>query len=139
MLARIAGAKVFSKLHFNSGFHQIPLSPDSMLLTTFTTPYGRFCNTRLPFDIFSASEVFQKRLIDILGDLDSYVCLIDDVLVFGKNQTEHDTRLHAILLRLCQARVTLNEKCEFSKMRIKFARHSLSAAGIFVLPVEPYE
>ena len=130
MLARIAGVKVFSKLDCNSGFHQIPLSPDSMLLTTFTTPYGRFCYTRLPFDICSASEVFQKRMIDILGDLDDYVCLIDDVLVFGKNQAEHDARLRVILLRLRQARVTLNEKCEFSKLRIKFAGHSLSAAGI---------
>ena len=100
-----------------------------MLLTTFTTPYGRFCYTRLPFGICSASEVFQKRMIDILGDLDGYVCFIDDVLVFGKNQAEHDARLHAILFRLCQG-VTLNEKCEFSKLRIKFAGHSLSAAGI---------
>ena len=96
MLARIVDTKVFSKLDCNSGFHQIPLSPDSMLLTTFTTPYCRFCYTRLPFGICSASEVFQKRMTDILGDLDGYVCLIDDVLIFNKNQAEHDARLRAI-------------------------------------------
>ena len=130
MLVRIAGVKVFSKLDCNSGFHQIPLSPNSMLLITFTTPYGCFCYTHLSFCICSISEVFQKRMIDILGNLDGYVCLIDDVLVFGKNQAKHDAHLCAILLHLCQAHVTLNEKCEFSKTRIKFAGHSLSAAGI---------
>jgi len=41
---------------------------------------------------------------------------MDDVLVFGKNQTEHDKNLHAVLKRLSSAAVTLNtNECEFSK------------------------
>jgi hypothetical protein len=36
-LAQLAGAKVFTKLDANSGFWQIPLSPESALLTTFIT------------------------------------------------------------------------------------------------------
>ena len=40
-LAQIAGAQSFLKLDANSGFWQIPLSPDSALLTTFITPFGR--------------------------------------------------------------------------------------------------
>ena len=43
ILAQICGAKYFSKLDANSGFWQIPLSPESSLLTTFITPFGRFC------------------------------------------------------------------------------------------------
>ena len=42
-LAQLAGAKVFTKLDANSGFWQIPLSPESFLLTTFITPFGGFC------------------------------------------------------------------------------------------------
>ncbi len=53
ILAQLAGAKVFSKLDANSGFWQIPLSPASALLTTFFTPYGRYCFQRLPFGITS--------------------------------------------------------------------------------------
>ncbi len=43
VLAQLAEGKVFSTLDANSGFWQIPLSPESALLTTFITPYGRFC------------------------------------------------------------------------------------------------
>ena len=47
-LARLSGAKIFSKLDANSGFWQIPLSPSSRLLTTFITPMGRYCFNKLP-------------------------------------------------------------------------------------------
>ncbi len=130
LLASLTGATVFSKLDCNSGFYQIPLSEDSMLLTTFTTPYGRYCYTRLPFGISSASEVYQKRMNDILQGLTGTLCLIDDVLIFGKDQAEHDARLHAVLRRLRDAHVTLNDKCEFSKLRIKYAGHVITGDGI---------
>ena len=42
-LALLADAKVFTKLDCNSAFLQIPLSPDSQLLTTFILPMGHFC------------------------------------------------------------------------------------------------
>ena len=32
-----------SKIDANSGFWTLPMDPDSQLLTTFNTPWGRFC------------------------------------------------------------------------------------------------
>ena len=55
---KLAGAQYFSKLDASSGFWQIPLHPDSAKLTTFMTPFGRFCFKRLPFRITSAPEKF---------------------------------------------------------------------------------
>ena len=60
-LACLAGVQWFSKLDANSGFWQVELDPKSALLTTFITPFGRYCSNRLPFGInlhqntFSAS------------------------------------------------------------------------------------
>ena len=65
-LSQLAGAKVFSKLDANSGFWQIPLSQSSRLLTTFITPMGRYCFNKLPFDISSAPEHFQRRMSERL-------------------------------------------------------------------------
>ena len=42
ILAQLAGDTVFTKLDANSGFWQIPLSPESALLTTFITAFGHF-------------------------------------------------------------------------------------------------
>ena len=50
-LAQLAGAAMFSKLDANCGFWQIPLSSSCRLLTTFITPFGRYCFNKLPFGI----------------------------------------------------------------------------------------
>ena len=81
ILAQLAGAKVFSKLDANSGFWQIPLSKKSQLLTTFITPFGRFCFKKLPFGISSAPEVYKKQMNQILEGLPGFLCLIDDTLI----------------------------------------------------------
>ena len=65
ILAQLQGAKVFSKLDANSGFWQIPMAETSRKLTTFITPYGRYCFNKLPFGMSSAPEQFQKRMTQI--------------------------------------------------------------------------
>ena len=97
ILGELSGATIFSKLDANSGFWQIPLAAKSRLLTTFITPFGRYCFNKLPFGISSAPELFQKRMSILLEGLDGVVCLMDDVLVVGKNQHEHDERLIKVL------------------------------------------
>ena len=57
-LAQPAGGKFFSKLDTNSAFWQIPLAAECCHLTTFITPFGRFCFRKLPFGISSAPELF---------------------------------------------------------------------------------
>jgi hypothetical protein len=130
-LAQLQGARVFSKIDANCGFWQIPLAKMSQLLTTFITPFGRYCFKKLPFGICSAPEHFQKRMSRILDGMEGVLCLIDDVLITGKTQEEHDTRLREVLKRLREAGVTLNpDKCEFSKSKLMFLGHLINQNGI---------
>jgi hypothetical protein len=113
-LALLAGATVFTKLGCYNAFLHIPLTAESQLMTTFITPFGRYCFKRVPYGISSAPEHFQKRISSILQDIEGVMCLIDEILVVGRDQQEHDSRLHAVLRRLRDANVTLNDKCEVS-------------------------
>ena len=81
-LAKLGNSKIFSKLDANSGFLQIPLDEESRLLTTFVTPFGRYCFNRLPFGISSAPEIFQRTMSRILEGLDGTICQMDNILVF---------------------------------------------------------
>jgi hypothetical protein len=66
-----------------------------------------------------------------LDGLDGQICIIDDILIHGKTQKEHDTRLRAVLKKLDESGATLNpEKCEFSKKEVKFAGCILNEEGI---------
>ncbi|XP_031427422.1 uncharacterized protein K02A2.6-like [Clupea harengus] len=114
-LAKLAGARIFSKLDATAGFWQVPLHKDSAPLTTLITSIGRYCFNRLPFRISSAPEHFQKRLTQMLDGLEGTLCHADDILVFGATPREHDNRVHQVLQRLQQRGLTLNDKCQFEK------------------------
>lgn len=130
-LGQMPGAKYFSKLDCVSGFWQVPLSEESKRLTTFITPYGRFCFQRLPFGISSAPEHYQKRISRILENLEGVVNHTDDILVWESTRAEHDSRLRKVLKRLQKKNITLNkEKCVFGVQEVKFLGHIINTEGI---------
>lgn len=85
-LAMMPDAKAFTKLDARSGFWQIPLAKSSALLTTFITPFGRYCFNRLQFGISSAPEHFQRRMSQMLEGCEGELCHADDVLVYGRDR-----------------------------------------------------
>ena len=63
----------------------------------------------------------------ILKGLQGVLCLIDDILIFGKDKEQHDERLFAALERIQKAGVTLNaEKCKFWCDKLKVLGHVIS-------------
>ena len=67
----------------------------------------------------------------ILTDLEGAICLIDDVLIFGKTQEEHYARLKKVLEKLQTVGLPLNHnKCEFSQSQVKFLGHVVNSQGV---------
>ncbi|UYV83527.1 K02A2.6-like, partial [Cordylochernes scorpioides] len=131
MLGQLGEARFFSKLDANSGFHQIPLSPDCQHLTTFSTPFGRYKYCRMPFGISLAPEYFQRVMSIILQGMDGVMCYLDDILIFASDSKTHDRILRLVLRKLKEAKVTLNKaKCVFGVPRINFLGHILDEDGI---------
>ena len=140
-LAQIGTAKYFTKFDANSGYWQVELHPNSRKLTMFITPFGRFYFNRLPFGITSTPEHFQRRMTEILGDISGVMCLVDDILVTGKTQDEHNSRLTEVLTRLEKAKVILGlSKCKFSQPSVKFLGQMVASSyglGAVIRQVQP--
>ena len=131
VISNMPNAKVFSKLDAVSGFWQIQLDDESSKLCTFNTPFGRYRFTRLPFGIKSASEVFQKITSEMVADINGAEAIIDDILVWGATQEEHDERLRKVLDKAREYNLKLSvNKCEISRDSIKYVGHILSSEGV---------
>ena len=121
---------MFSKLDANHGYWQISLAKDSQLLTTFSSPFGRYCFMRMPFGIKSAQEVFQKCISQLLGGLPGVETDIDDILVWGKSKEKHDQRLHAVLKRCEEINPLNKDKCQLGVSEVTYIGHILNAKGV---------
>ncbi|XP_043206059.1 uncharacterized protein K02A2.6-like [Amphibalanus amphitrite] len=137
LIPRLAGAKMFSVLDASSGFWQLPLHKDSRHLTCFITPFGRFRMKRLPFGISIAPEVYQRRMNLLLEGIEGVACYMDDVLVFGASEEEHDKNLKQVLKRMKSEGLTLNQsKCHLRQKRLKYLGHIVSEDGVEVDPAK---
>ena len=68
---------------------------------------------------------------NVLEGLDGVICQMDDILVYGGDQSTHEQRLVNVLHRLAAARIKLNGgKCEFSQECMKFLGHVGNEDGI---------
>ena len=81
IMADMAGAKYFSKLDASSGNWQIKVDDESSQLLAFYTPFGLYKFKRLPFGILSASEVFQKKISQIIEGINGCANVQDDIVV----------------------------------------------------------
>ena len=134
-LAKLKGARIFSRLDAKAGFHQIKLDTESQYLTTFITLFGRYVYTRLPFGINCAPDYFSKMFSDLFADIENVIVHVDDILIYADFEEQHDKILKMVLERLHKEGVTLNkDKCKFSVREIDFLGHKISERGIEILP-----
>jgi len=67
----------------------------------------------------------------LLGDFPGVETDIDDILVWGGNQEEHDSRLAAVLKQCEEINLTLNQdKCLFGVPELTYVGHILNAEGV---------
>ena len=138
---RLHGAKLFTTLDVRHGFWHIALDEESSLLTTFNTPFGRYHWKRMPFGLKSAPEVFQRRMHELVEDLEGVEVVADDFVVvgFGESPEEasksHDAHLSTFLKRCEERNLKLNkEKVKLRQTEVPFIGHVATAEGLRVDP-----
>ncbi|PAA65850.1 hypothetical protein BOX15_Mlig025290g1 [Macrostomum lignano] len=128
-------AKYFSVVDALKGYHQIPLAKESMHLTTFITPFGRYMFRMAPFGISSISEYYNQRLDDTFQGLKEVRHVVDDCLIATSGEESHVQAVRQFLQRCQDNGVALNKnKFAFCKTQIDFAGFRLSADGYSIDP-----
>ncbi|XP_039452532.1 uncharacterized protein K02A2.6-like [Culex pipiens pallens] len=131
IFASMAGCKVFSHIDLSDAYLQVEVDPDSQNLLTINTHKGLYQYTRLTPGIKSAPGAYQQLMDTMLCGLSSTCGYLDDILVAGRTQEEHDSNLHRVLSRLQEYGFTVRiEKCSFSMRQIKYLGQIMDGDGI---------
>ena len=126
-----SNAKIFSKLDAKAGYWSVPLHEESQLLTTFRTPFGRYCWQRLPFGLNVSQDIFQERMDVVTEELEGVANIADDVAIAGADQEDHDKKLMKLMQRAAEFGVCFNsKKCDIAKPEITFFGNKYTNTGL---------
>ena len=129
--ATLSGKKVFTILDEKDGYHQVQLDEESSYLCTFQTPFGRYRYKKLPFGISSASEVFQKRNQETFGDIEGVQIIVDDMIIAGKDEHEHDVVMGKVMERARKKNIKFNKsKVQYKVKEVKYMGSIIGEHGM---------
>jgi hypothetical protein len=102
MFDQLYGACVFSKIDLQSGYHQLKVRECNIPKAAFVSRYGLYKFTVISFGLTNTSTYFMYMMNKVFMEyLDKFVMVfIDDILVYIRNEEEHQGHLHLVLQKL---------------------------------------
>jgi hypothetical protein len=139
---QMRGVRVFSKIDLRSGYHQMKIRPSDIPKTTFSTRYGLYGFTVMSFRLTNALAYFMNLMNKVFMEyLDRFVVVfIDDILIYSKNESDHEEHLRLVLQKLRDNQLYAKySKCEFWIDEVSFLGHIISNGEISVDPAKVKE
>nr|GEV59813.1 putative reverse transcriptase domain-containing protein [Tanacetum cinerariifolium] len=131
LLDQLQGSNIYSKIDLRSGYHQLRVREQDTPKTAFQTRYGHYEFQVMPFGLTNAPAVFMDLMNRVCKPyLDKFVIVfIDNILIYSKNEKEHEEHLKTILELLKEEKLYAKfSKCEF------WIPKKLCSAPILALP-----
>ncbi|GJR82508.1 putative reverse transcriptase domain-containing protein [Tanacetum coccineum] len=136
---QLQGSNIYSKIDLRSGYHQLRVREQDISKTAFRTRYGHYEFQVMPFGLTNAPAVFMDLMNRVCKPyLDKFVIVfIDDILIYSKDEKEHEEHLKAILELLKKEQLYAKfSKCEFWIPKVQFLGHVIDSRGIHVDPAK---
>ncbi|GJX60784.1 putative reverse transcriptase domain-containing protein [Tanacetum coccineum] len=136
---QLQGSSIYSKIDLRSGYHQLRVREQDIPKTAFQTRYGHYEFQVMPFGLTNAPAVFMDLINRVCKPyLDKFVIVfIDDILIYSKDEREHEEHLKAILELLKKEKLYAKfSKCEFWIPKVQFLGHVIDSRGIHVDPTK---
>ena len=130
---RVAGATIFTKLDQKDGYHLIRIRKGDEWKTAFRTPYGHYEYKVMPFGLVNAPATFQAMMNHILREFQDHgvVVYLDDILIYCKNQKEHEILVKKVLERLEQHDLAISLKQSvFHTKTVEFLGYIVGTDGV---------
>ena len=140
LIAKTRGAKLFSKIDLQSGFHQLRMSDADAHKTAFATPSGLYEFVSAPFGLTSVPGAFQRFMQFVLADhIAAGYCVVycDDIAIFSMSEDPmvHLQHVEAVLASLREHQLLAKgSKCEFMRREAEFLGFMVSGEGVRPLP-----
>ena len=116
-----------------SGYNQVAVHPDDQEKTYFTTPWGTFMYTKMPFGMMNVGATFQRTMdLDFVGLKDKFVLIyLDDLTVYSHIHEEHLQHLRRVFLKCRRFGISLNpKKSRFALSEGKLLGHIVLAESV---------
>nr|GFC39508.1 putative reverse transcriptase domain-containing protein [Tanacetum cinerariifolium] len=136
---QLQGSSVYSKIDLRSGYHQLRVREEDIPKTAFRTRYGHYEFQVMPFGLTNAPAVFMDLMNRVCKPyLYKFVIVfIDDILIFSKDEKEHEEHLKVILELLKKEELYAKfSKCEFWIPKVQFLGHVIDSQGIHIDPAK---
>ncbi len=133
LLDQLRTGKIFTKIDLREAYNLLRIRFGDEWKTAFCTHYRHFEYTVIPFGLTNAPAVFQHLMNDIFQEyMDEFVVVyLDDILIFSKNQEDHDKHVRLVLAMLQEHGLYAKlEKCEFDKSLMEFFSYMISPNGV---------
>jgi len=132
LLDKLHGARMFTKLDFASGYHQVRVHSDDCHKTVFIVPDGFYEYKVIPFGLANAPAAFMRMMHRILHPhRRNAIVYLDNVLIFSRTLAEHKSHVEGVLQVLQNAQLHLSEaKCVFGTLETLFVGFRVNRYGI---------
>ena len=95
---KLKGVRVYSKIDFRTGYHQLRVTEADIPKTMFRTWYGHFEFPVMPIGLTNAPTTFMDLMHRVFQPyLDRFVVVfVDDILIYSQSEEEHEDHLRIV-------------------------------------------
>ena len=132
-LDMLSQTQYFSTLDLAARYWQVRMDKDFQEKTAFSTCSGHYEFRVMPFGFCNGPFTFQRLMESVLMGLSRSRCMVylDDVMVIGRNFTEHLENLREVFGRFRQANLKLKpEKFFLASSEVLYLGYVVSTEGI---------
>ena len=125
----------FSTLDAKSGYWTKRPSKQSQLLTSFNTPFKKYCFQGLPFGLSVSTEIFCEHMDKALDGIPGTFPCADDGKVQGSSEERHDIHLLETVHKAHKAGLKFNpNKCCIKQHQIEYFGRIVTPQGVKPCP-----